>query len=304
MLQEIFYWIWNMSITASITGGIVLLVRRIQRIPRRIAVLLWLIPFLRMAVPFGLDSPFSLMGLFSRLTTRSVVLYRSALGISVSMLNSTQAADSYFPLTYRTERLEQIFRIASIVWAILAAILLAALAVSYGAALAEARRARPLRDNIFLSDRVSSPAVYGVLRPKILFPTAWADRDCTLPLLHETAHIRRKDNLWRILAVAVTALHWFNPLAWLFLRCFLSDLELSCDECVVAKLDREQAREYALCLLDAREHSSCVFCAFGGADIRTRIRHILSFQKMTWFSVCISLAWIAALAYLLLTNAR
>ena len=124
MLSEIFYWVWNMSITASIAGGIVQLILRIKRLPRRIAVLLWLIPFLRMSLPFGLDSPWSLLGLLSRLTTRSIVLYRSAGGISFSMLNSTQAADSYFPLIYRTELLERIFQIASIVSITAAAILL------------------------------------------------------------------------------------------------------------------------------------------------------------------------------------
>lgn len=303
MLSEIFYWVWNMSITASIAGGIVLLIRRIKRLPRRIAVLLWLIPFLRMSLPFGLDSPWSLLGLLSRLTTRSIVLYRSAGGISFSMLNSTQAADSYFPLIYRTELLERIFQIASIVWITAAAILLLTLAVCYGAALRGIRSARLLRDNIYLSDQVSSPVVCGVLWPKILLPASWADRDCTLPLLHETMHIRRKDNLWRILAVGITAVHWFNPLAWLFLRCFLSDLELACDECVLARLGPERAKDYALCLLNARERSTSVFCAFGGADIRTRIRHILSFRKLTWLSLSVSLLWVAVFACLLLTNA-
>ena len=69
MLQEVFYWIFNMSITASITGVLIILVRLVKKIPRRLVVFLWGIPFLRMAIPFGLNSPYSLMTLLSKIAT-------------------------------------------------------------------------------------------------------------------------------------------------------------------------------------------------------------------------------------------
>lgn len=73
MLQEAFYWIFNMSITAAITGVLIMLVRLINKIPRRLTVFLWIIPFLRMTVPFGLNSPYSLMSLISKITTKTIV---------------------------------------------------------------------------------------------------------------------------------------------------------------------------------------------------------------------------------------
>ena len=80
MLQEVFYWIFNMSITATITGGLIMLVRLIKKIPRRVTVFLWIIPFLRMAFPFGLNSPYSLMSLLSQVTTKTIVVYQPAYG--------------------------------------------------------------------------------------------------------------------------------------------------------------------------------------------------------------------------------
>lgn len=63
MLKEVFYWIFNMSITASITGVLVMLIRSAKKFPKRLAVILWLIPFLRMTIPFGLNSQYNLMSL-------------------------------------------------------------------------------------------------------------------------------------------------------------------------------------------------------------------------------------------------
>ena len=118
MLQEIFYWIFNMSITAAVTGVLVLLVRQIKKIPRRLSVFLWLIPFLRMTIPFGLNSPYSLMSLLSKITTKTIIVYQPTEGLAFSMTNSVMAAETYFPITYKVNILEDIFAVASVVWII------------------------------------------------------------------------------------------------------------------------------------------------------------------------------------------
>ena len=115
MLQEIFYWIFNMSITAAVTGVLVLLVRQIKKIPRRLSVFLWLIPFLRMTIPFGLNSPYSLMSLLSKITTKTIIVYQPTEDLAFSMTNSVMAAETYFPITYKVNILEDIFAVASVV---------------------------------------------------------------------------------------------------------------------------------------------------------------------------------------------
>ena len=303
MLAELFYWVLNMSITAGLTGLLVMALRRVKRLPRRFAVLLWAIPFLRMAVPFGLNSPYSLMALVSELTTKTIVVYQPAEGVTISMMNSVMAADSYFPLTYKARALEKVFGAASVIWMTGALAISLMLAVLYFTTLREMRDAAHWRDNVYLSDKSVSPAVYGVLRPRIILPASWRNREIELILLHEETHIRRADNLWRMLAFFLAAAHWFNPLCWVFLKAFLSDLELACDECVLVKLGDGRAKEYARSLLESGQSKTVFASAFGGARIRTRIENILSFQKMTRLSLAVCAAWIAAIFHALLTNA-
>ncbi len=303
MLQELFYWIFNMSIVAGITTGIIALIRMVKRIPRRMMAFLWLIPALRMIVPLGLSSPYSLMSMLSRLTTKTVVVYQPSQDVSFSMMNMTMAANSYFPITYKTNVLRDVFATASAVWIIVALAILLLLAVLYVTTLRELKDAKHLRENICLSEKVTSPAVYGIIRPRIVLPATWADRDLELVLLHEQMHIRRGDNLWRMLAFVTVALHWFNPLSWIFLKLLLTDLELACDEGVLVKLGPDRRKEYALSLLDSKTGTNVFASAFGGAKIRTRIENILSYRKMKWISLVAFAVLALAISYVLLTNA-
>ena len=134
-------------------------------------------------------------------------------------------------------------------------------------------------------------------------PVSYKDKDIELIILHEKTHIRRLDNLWRVLVFIIAAAHWFNPLCWVFLKLFLTDLELSCDEYVLIKLGDNRAKEYALALLEGRQSKTVFTSAFGGAKIRIRIENILSFKKMTWFSFTVFITLIVIIFYALLTNA-
>lgn len=303
MLQEVFYWIFNMSITAALTGILVMLVRLIKKIPRRIMVFLWLVPFLRMTVPLGLNSPYSLMTLISKITTKTIVVFQPTEDISFSMMNSVMAANTYFPITYKVNILDDIFGVASVIWIIVSLAILLMLIIIYFTTIHEIKDSTHLKDNIYLSEKVTSPAVYGIIRPKIILPLSYKDKDIELIIQHEKTHIRGLDNLWRMIAFMVVAVHWFNPLAWMFLRALLADLELSCDERVLVKLGTDRSKEYATALLECRQGPTVFASAFGGARIRTRIENVLSFRKLTWISLVAFVALIGIIFYVLLTNA-
>ena len=264
---------------------------------------LWIIPFLRMTVPFGLNSKYGLMALLSKLTTKTIVVYQPTDDIAFSMTNSVMAADTYFPITYKVNILENIFSVASIIWIIVSLAILLMLIVTYFTTIYEIKGSTQLKDNIFLSEKIVSPAVYGIIKPKIILPASYKGRDIELIVLHEKTHIRSSDNLWRIIAFVIVAVHWFNPLSWLFLKAFLADLELSCDERVLAKIGSDRAKDYASSLLESRQGATVFASAFGGAKIRTRIENILSFKKLTWLSLAVLIALIGAIFYALLTNA-
>lgn len=303
MLGELFYWIFNMSIIASVMGLLVLIVRRIPRIPHRVSVLLWIVPFVRMCVPLGLNSPYSLMTLISRLTTKTVTVYQPADELAFSLTNAIMAANSYFPITYKVSILDRVFEIAGSLWLVVALAVVIAFVILYLTTKREVKDAQRLDQNVFLSEKVESPAVYGIVRPKVLLPVSFADRELKYVLQHERTHIRRGDNLWRLLGFLAAAVHWFNPLSWVLLKVFLSDLELACDEAAISQYSDEERREYAWSLLRCAQSRSVFVSAFGGAKVRTRIENILSYQQMTAVSAAGFTVLLIAILYTLLTNA-
>ena len=80
-------------------------------------------------------------------------------------------------------------------------------------------------------------------------------------------------------------------------------MELSCDECVLAKIGAVRAKEYAISLLEIKQGTTVFASAFGGTKIRTRIENILSFKRLTWLSIVAFEALFVIIFYILLTNA-
>ncbi len=303
MAGRIFYWVFNMSLTASLMGCLVLLLRMIKAIPRRIFIFLWLVPFVRMCVPIGLGNPYSLMSLLTRFTGKTVEVWKPAEGPGMYFTNMVQAAESYSPVVYKVWIYETLFNVGAFVWIVGALAVLIVLAVLYRSTIKEMRDAVPLKENVYLSEKIEGPAVYGIFRPRIVLPASSAGRDLRYILAHEETHIRRGDNLWRLLGFFAAAVHWFNPLSWVFLKAFLADLELACDEKAVAALNEPERREYAAMLLDCAESRNVFASAFGGAKIRTRIENVLSFKRMTGAAVICLSAFTAAIIVTLITNA-
>ncbi len=304
VLAEIFYWVLNMSIVAGLMGLIVLLLRRIKPLPRFLACGLWLVPLVRFWVPFALPGKYSLMSLISAFTTRAVPAPLPDNLPQLYYTNALMAADDYFPLAYKTESLKLVFNVASVVWISVFAAAVIILALLYGLNKSRIKDAVPVRGNIYRSAKVTSPAVYGIIKPKIIIPVGVSDSDLKYILLHETAHVRRKDNLWRGIALLTACLHWFNPLSWVFLKACFADMELACDAKAIRGLTDDERRQYALSLLNCAAPKSALVSAFGGAKLKPRIQSILTYKKLTVASGLFFAALTAAVFIILLTNAQ
>lgn len=303
MLGEIFYWIFNMSIAATICVMPLLLLRLIKKIPRRIFIWLWLVPFIRMCIPVGISSKYGIMALLSQFTTKTVTIVQIGDDSALTMMNHVMGANSYFPITYKVNLLEDLFNIASVVWLVVALAAILALAIIYFVTLGEVKDAKKLKDNIYISDKIKTPAVYGIIKPKIILPIEYQESKLNYILMHENAHIKRKDNLVRLLAFIIVCLHWFNPFAWLLLKLLYSDIELACDESVLSNCDETERKEYAYTLLSTAEKTNVFAASFGGSKIRIRIENILSYKKISVFSIVAFSSLIIAVCYVLLTNA-
>ncbi len=130
---------------------------------------------------------------------------------------------------------------------------------------------------------VAAPLACGVLRPGLLLPASasqWTALQRRSVLLHELAHIKRRDCLWQLVGQFTCALLWFHPLAWMLQSKLRREEELACDDAVLSAGIAPPA--YAEVLLQTARtlHSPLLFaCGMSGkgraADIRNRFAHLL-----------------------------
>lgn len=97
---------------------------------------------------------------------------------------------------------------------------------------------------------VGSPMIVGAIKPTLLLPELeLSTEQLSLVFRHELIHYRRRDIWYKLLLMLANAIHWFNPMVWLMVHAADRDLELSCDEAVVAGRDEAYREEYGRCLL-------------------------------------------------------
>jgi len=304
MPGAIFYWVINISILGSAAGLIVLLLRRIRMLPRFVVYLLWMLPFIRLWMPIGLANKYSLFNLISKYATKTVIVWEEISWLpELTTTNFLQIATRYSPMMYKTNLFKDIFNIAGMIWIIVASAAILCSISLYIITKSTLRSAERINDNIYRSDKILSPAVYGIIKSKIILPANIADADLEYILKHEQIHIRRRDNLWRVIAVITTCIHWFNPLCWIFLKCFFADMEMACDAGVLKKLDDNGKKEYASALLACSAGKTYYASAFGGAKTKLRIENILSYKKLTLASCLCFAAFFIFVAVTVITNA-
>ena len=145
----------------------------------------------------------------------------------------------------------------------------------------------PLKVNLLTSDRIFTPLVAGIVHPVIIFPKFFMP-DNTLYLkyiiTHELTHIKRSDNLWKIIILCTLCIHWFNPLVWIMYILFNRDMEMSCDEKVLSVYGHGAKKDYALALINYAENQykwQFFSNKFGKKPIQERIEAIMKYKKLT-----------------------
>lgn len=144
---------------------------------------------------------------------------------------------------------------------------------------------------IWECDRIPSPFVLGILRPRIYIPFRMGEQEQAYILAHEQYHVRRLDPLWKLIAFLLLAVYWWNPLVWIAFFYMVRDIEMSCDEAVIEQFGSSIKQGYSNSLLEfAMERHPYSFApvAFGEGDAGRRIKNVLNFKKpQTWVAIIV-----------------
>jgi BlaR1 peptidase M56 len=160
---------------------------------------------------------------------------------------------------------------------------------------------------VLLHDGIAGPITSGILRPVIVLPAdavKWNQTHVANALIHELAHVRRRDWPVHLVSRTACALYWFHPLAWMGWRALRLEAERACDDAVLA---REDAATYAEQLLGLARHlahrPAPGLSMASSSDLSTRIRSVLDNMRPRGRAgkvmiMCTALAAVVAVAVL------
>ena len=326
-MTSVFLGILGMSLAASAAILAVLAARLpLRRAPKVFSYALWAIVLLRLLSPVSVRSPLSVMNLLPGGTEKSVTVSgdvptpipptgthtgtggalsydlssapdtsEAELGGSESVQQipevQTPAAGTPAAPAARPAARDVLLAAASWVWLAGAAAMAARGVVRYVRLRRRLVGAVKEQDGVLLADGADVPFTLGLFRPRIYIPSDLGEREKEYVLAHERCHIRRGDNLTRVLAYAALCIHWFNPLVWAAFVLSGRDMELSCDEAVLRRAPSDIRAEYATSILrysGGTGHVAASPLSFGEGEPKSRIKNVMKFRKPAIWTVVIA----------------
>ncbi len=309
-MEQLFISLLNASITAGYLVLAIMLLRPIlKKAPKFIRCILWAFVGIRLIFPIPLESITSVIPNAEPIPQEIVTTPQPMIQSGFAMLNSTVnpvLSEAMAPNPEIAVTPMQVFMgIAWKVW--LAGVILMALysIISFFLLRRRLREAVRAEKNIWLCDRVSSPFLLGLFRPRIYLPSDLNPDDKAYVLAHEAAHIRRKDHWWKPLGFLLLTVYWFNPLMWVAYVFLCRDIELACDEKVIKALGEFEKKAYSEALINCsvpRKMISACPIAFGENSVKGRIKSVLHYKKPAFWVIIIAVIVCIAVAVCFLTN--
>ena len=261
-----------------------------RKAPKSLICVLWLVVFLRLLIPFQLETSWALRPVLPVLTAEDTQLFIDAEPVMQGEIPDIIPQQSVEG-TYLT--VVDYLGIAGTLWLIGIAIIGIYTLVSYLKLVFWVREAHKEDKRVYVSANVETAFLLGYFTPKIYIPVDLPEEERKLVVNHENVHIRRGDNWLKLLGFVAVILHWFNPLVWVAYTMLCRDIEYACDARVVRDLEPEQRKTYATALLSCGKKSRKVFgcpVAFGEISIRKRIVRILHYSKPAyWINILVLL---------------
>lgn len=302
----------NTAVQAGYLVLALVLVRLIfKQAPKKLLCALWALVGLRLIFPFSLSSVFSLLPSRTPVAASNDVggvYVQSGLPVIDRTVNTVLQSAAAAPTAPAQAIAEQTAinwgSVLTVVWLCGAALLAVYAVVSYVRLRLQVREAVRTENGVWLCDKISSPFILGVVRPRIYLPSDAAEGDRPLILAHERAHLKRRDQLWKPLGFLLLTLYWFNPVLWVAYVLLCRDIELACDERVLREQGSEIKKAYAEALLrcSAPKHfvRACPV-AFGETGVKGRIKSVLNYKKPAFWVIVLALAASAVVAVCFMT---
>ena len=311
-MNELFLKIINMSISASWLVLAVLILRFVlKKAPKWINVLLWGIVAIRLICPFSFESPLSLIPSAETIPLNIGMDSTPTINSGISAINNAVnpiISQSNTPMAGASVNLLQItIGIYEYIWIFGMIALALYTAISYWRLHRKVDTAVRYKDNIFQSENVSSPFVFGIIKPRIYLPFKMNGQDLEHVVAHEHAHIRRKDHWWKPFGFLLLTIHWFNPLMWMAYVLLCRDIELACDEKVIKELGNEQRGDYTqalvACSVNRRMIAACPL-TFGEVGVKERVKSVMNYKKPALWVIIIAVIVCVGVAVCFLTNPK
>ena len=305
-MDTVFLSLLNRSMAAGwLILAVVALRLPLKKAPRWITAALWGLVAVRLICPFSFESRFSLLPRADAIPPAALTAKHPAVGSGSSFLDPS-LSESLAPQEIASVNpLQVLLFAASLLWIAGMLVMLLYALVSSLRLGRRVREAVRLRDNLWVCDHIPTAFIRGVLRPRIYLPSTMKEADRTCVVLHEQAHLKRRDPLWKSLGFLLLAVYWFHPLLWLAYSLLGRDIELACDERVLRECGPEIKRPYASALITysvSRRKTAGIPLAFGEAGVKARVSHVLRYRKPAlWISIAAVAACIVT-AVCLLTN--
>ena len=309
-MSDLFIQLLNMSYQAGIVICFIILARYLLKLikaPKKFAYSLWGIALLRMLLPFSFESILSFLPKktypISTAIQYETIPHRNT---GSAVINDT--VGYLLPTTQPLSSVNSIqlwILIAQMIWLLGICVLLIYNTVAFARIKYRLVGSINLEDQVYLADHLETPIVLGLINPRIYLPTGLASNEMEYILQHERAHLKRQDNLWKLLGFITVSVHWFNPLAWIAFSLGCRDMELSCDEYVMKTSKQDIRKEYSASLLRLSVRSTGLSgtpLAFGEGGIKERIKNVLHYKKPTAIAVAAAFIIMIFLAVGLLTN--
>ena len=288
---KVFTDILNISISATLLIAVCFLVRTVfRKMPKYIRCLMWLLVFVRLAIPFSIESNLSVLPTKEYIVTE--VISEEVSEAEPGKVSENSEEFSYTFVQMKNESITDssmnrgvkpgFMSVLSVVWmaGALAAFLYAF--VAYLVLRCRVRDAVILRDNIYQSEKIDTAFVLGIIRPRIYIPYGLTGTNLDMILEHENAHIARRDHLVKPLGFLIAAVYWFNPAVWFAYVMLCRDIELACDEKVIGIIGFEMKKSYSQALLDMsvpRHLITACPVAFGEIGTDERVKNVLNMKK-------------------------